>query len=73
MSDNKAQAIDLYSGMGGWTLGCALAGVKVVSSYEWWEEANKTHNINFSTSNNNIDIRLMEPRRTETSYAQIYQ
>ena len=36
-------------------------------------EANKTHNINFSTSNNNIDIRLMEPRRTETSYAQIYQ
>jgi len=61
MSDKKAQAIDLYSGMGGWTLGCALAGVNVVSSYEWWDEANKTHNINFSTSNNNIDIRLMEP------------
>ena len=60
MSDKKMQAIDLYSGMGGWALGCALAGVNVLSSYEWWEEANKTHNINFSTSNNNIDIRLME-------------
>jgi len=52
-------AIDLYSGIGGWTLGAKLAGTKIVASYEWWSEANNTHNQNFSTHNENIDIRKM--------------
>ena len=50
-------AIDLYSGIGGWTLGMKLSGVNSISSYEWWSEANKTHNLNFNTSHKEIDIR----------------
>lgn len=57
---SKPTAIDLYSGVGGWTLGLKMAGVLVVRSYEWWEEANETHNKNFKTHNSNIDIRKLE-------------
>lgn len=50
-------AIDLYSGIGGWTLGMKLSGVNNVASYEWWNEANSTHNLNFDTNHKEIDIR----------------
>ena len=40
------RAIDLYAGIGGWSLGLRLAGVEVVSSYEWWRPAIDTHNGN---------------------------
>jgi DNA (cytosine-5)-methyltransferase 1 len=53
----EKKAIDLYSGIGGWTLGMKLAGIKNVASYEWWEEANRTHNYNFNTDHNQINIR----------------
>jgi len=53
------KAIDLYSGIGGWHLGLKMANIDVVRSYEWWEDANLTHNINFSTKNSTIDIRKM--------------
>lgn len=54
------RAIDLYSGIGGWTLGLKLAGIDVVRSYEWWQPALDTHNNNHNTSLEAIDIRKLE-------------
>jgi DNA (cytosine-5)-methyltransferase 1 len=50
-------AIDLYSGIGGWTLGMKLSGINNVASFEWWHEANQTHNFNFGTNHKEINIR----------------
>ncbi|NQU35155.1 MAG: DNA (cytosine-5-)-methyltransferase [Bacteroidetes bacterium] len=50
-------AIDLYSGIGGWTLGMKLSGIESLASYEWWYEANQTHNLNFGTNHKEINIR----------------
>ncbi len=50
-------SIDLYSGIGGWTLGMKLSGVQNLASFEWWKEANQTHNLNFGTNHQDIDIR----------------
>jgi DNA (cytosine-5)-methyltransferase 1 len=51
--------IDLYSGIGGWTLGFKMAGVPVLSSYEWWKDANQTHNKNFGSDHAERDIRKL--------------
>jgi DNA (cytosine-5)-methyltransferase 1 len=56
----KLRAIDLYSGVGGWTLGLKMAGIEVVRSYEWWPVANATHDVNFGTRNDNVDIRRLD-------------
>jgi DNA (cytosine-5)-methyltransferase 1 len=53
------KAIDLYSGIGGWSLGLRLAGVEIVGSYEWWGPANVTHGLNFGRTIRPIDIREM--------------
>lgn len=53
-------SIDLYSGIGGWTLGMKLSNIKNVASYEWWHEANQTHNFNFETTHKEIDIRKID-------------
>lgn len=53
-------AIDLYSGIGGWTLGMKLSGIDSLASYEWWSEANQTHNVNFDTNHKEIDIRSID-------------
>lgn len=57
------KAIDLYSGIGGWTLGMKLSGVENIASYEWWREANQTHNINFNTNHKEVDIRKIDVQR----------
>ena len=54
------RAIDLYAGIGGWSLGLRLAGIEVVHSYEWWQPAIDTHNGNHSTQLEPINIRTME-------------
>lgn len=54
------RAIDLYSGVGGWSLGLALAGVEVVESFEWWKEAARTHELNFCTPVRQVDIRSLD-------------
>ncbi len=56
-------AIDLYSGIGGWTLGMKLSGINNVASYEWWREANQTHNLNFDTNHKEINIREIDVER----------
>lgn len=54
------RAIDLYSGIGGWSLGLRLAGVEVVNSYEWWQPAIDTHNGNVGGHLLPVDIRKLE-------------
>lgn len=53
------RAIDLYAGIGGWSLGLRLAGVDVVASYEWWQPAIDTHNGNHSGELTPVDIRKL--------------
>ena len=53
------KAIDLYAGIGGWSVGLKLAGIDVVASYEWWSEANDTHSKNVSANVVQADIRAL--------------
>ncbi|WP_340646404.1 DNA cytosine methyltransferase [Phenylobacterium sp.] len=53
------RAIDLYAGIGGWSLGLRLAGVEVVASYEWWQPAIDTHNGNHGGTLAPVDIRKL--------------
>lgn len=53
------RAIDLYAGIGGWSLGLKLAGIEVVESYEWWLPAVDTHNGNFGGTLKPTDIRQL--------------
>lgn len=51
------RAIDLYSGMGGWSLGLHMAGIDVVASYEWWAKAARTNKKNNGHAACEVDIR----------------
>ncbi|MBL8545363.1 MAG: DNA (cytosine-5-)-methyltransferase [Hyphomonadaceae bacterium] len=53
------RAIDVYSGVGGWSLGLRLAGIKVVGSYEWWGPANETNFRNNKHRAQTIDVRTL--------------
>ena len=80
----KLRAIDLYSGIGGWSLGLKLNDIEVIHSYEWWNQAVDTanknlgkketiHNIremNFSNlKGQKIDIVVGSPPCTQFSYS----
>jgi DNA (cytosine-5)-methyltransferase 1 len=54
------RAIDLYAGIGGWSLGLGLAGIQVVQSYEWWLPAIDTHNRNHGGTATAVDIRTLD-------------
>lgn len=56
----SVRAIDLYAGIGGWSLGLRLAGVDVIDSYEWWQPAIDTHNGNHGGSLTSVDIRKLK-------------
>ena len=55
----KLKAIDLYSGIGGWSLGLKLNGIEVIHSFEWWDQAVETANKNLGKSERTQDIREM--------------
>lgn len=55
----KLRAIDLYSGVGGWSLGLRLAGIDVVASYELWGPANETNFKNNLHQAQTVDIRRL--------------
>lgn len=55
------RAIDLYSGIGGWTIGLDMAGINVVRCYEWWDKALDTYNKNLHAVAVPQDIRALEP------------
>lgn len=56
---SKLRALDLYSGVGGWSLGLKLAGIEVVSSYERWGMANETNFKNNRHQAQTVDIRRL--------------
>lgn len=58
----KLAAIDLYSGVGGWTIGLKLAGIDVKRCYEWWDRAIETYNQNLSPIAHSVNIRELDPR-----------
>lgn len=53
------RAIDLFSGVGGWSLGLRLAGIDVVGSYEFWGAANETNFKNNQHVTQTVDIRRL--------------
>lgn len=53
----RLRAIDLYSGVGGWSLGLRLAGIDVVASYDLWRPANLTNSNNNHHEAHTIDLR----------------
>lgn len=55
------KAIDLYSGIGGWTLGFRQAGIEVVMSFEWLPISNKTYEHNHGRAPVQKDIRTLGP------------
>ena len=55
----KLRALDLYSGVGGWSLGLRLAGIDVVASYEKWGPANETNFKNNLHQAQTVDIRRL--------------
>lgn len=59
MAKRKLRAIDLYSGVGGWSLGLRLAGIDVVGSYEIWAPANETNFKNNHHNAQTVDIRRL--------------
>lgn len=59
--DSRFRAVDLYSGVGGWTLGLKMAGIDIVASYEWWPAAGSTASANFGTDFVPVDIRALPP------------
>lgn len=69
---NKMKAIDLYGGVGGWSLGLKLAGVKVVRHFEWWPEAVVTYNANFGGKAQAVDIREIDVDRLKRELKKKY-
>src|SRR5437868_3105230 len=53
------RAIDLYSGIGGWSLGLRLAGIDVITSYDRWGPANLTNLKNNRHPTQTVDIRQL--------------
>lgn len=57
--NKRLRAVDLYSGVGGWSLGLRLAGIEVVASYERWGMANETNFKNNQHQAQTVDIRRL--------------
>lgn len=55
----QLRAIDLYSGIGGWSAGLQMAGIKVVASYEISQMANYTNFKNNHHPVHTVDIRKL--------------
>jgi DNA (cytosine-5)-methyltransferase 1 len=55
------QAIDLYSGIGGWAVGLKLAGIEVIESYERSVAANETNSRNNGHRVVQADLRSISP------------
>jgi len=62
MPRKPLKAIDLYAGVGGWSLGLKAAGIGVVGAYEIWPDAVATYNANLSSRHSPIDLRTISFR-----------
>jgi DNA (cytosine-5)-methyltransferase 1 len=56
----QMKALDLYSGVGGWSLGLRLSGIDVCASYERSEAANETNRKNNGHLAITADIRKID-------------
>jgi DNA (cytosine-5)-methyltransferase 1 len=61
---DQMKALDLYSGVGGWSLGLRLSGIDVCASYERSEAANETNRQNnrhlaITTDIRKIDLNML--------------
>ena len=65
------KAIDLYSGVGGWTLGLELAGIEVIRCYEWWDRALETYNSNLNPVAMSRNIRKLKPQDIDVDQVDI--
>lgn len=54
------RVIDLYAGVGGWSVGLKLSGFTVLKSYEWWQPAANTHQANCGSTVEVVDIRTLD-------------
>ena len=54
------RALDLYSGIGGWSLGLRAASINVVGAYEIWPEAVATYNANLGKRHQPADVRTLD-------------
>lgn len=54
------RAIDLYSGVGGWSAGLRCAGIEVAQAYEIWPAAVETYNANLGTKHTPMDVRKLD-------------
>lgn len=54
------RAIDLYSGIGGWSFGLACAGIQVAEAYEIWPAAVQTYNRNLGTHHKVTNVRELK-------------
>jgi DNA (cytosine-5)-methyltransferase 1 len=77
------KALDLYSGVGGWTLGLGMAGIETAAAYEWWAPAARTdarntganvhveniRDLSLSTLPTGIDLVVGSPPCTQFSYS----
>jgi DNA (cytosine-5)-methyltransferase 1 len=54
------RAIDLYSGVGGWSLGLKMSGIRVVASYERSTLANLTNRKNNGHRTHTVDLRRFD-------------
>lgn len=61
MARSRASAIDLYSGVGGWSLGLKIAGIDVIAAYDSWDQANRTYEHNLGFAPSTIDLRRSAP------------
>ena len=53
------KAIDLYAGIGGWSLGLNTAGIEVQAAYEIWPDAVATYNANLIKHHLTADVRTL--------------
>ena len=65
------KAIDLYSGVGGWSLGLKMAGIDIVKSFEYWPKAIETYNNNFNSNLEPIDLRKFDLDKFEFNKGEI--
>jgi DNA (cytosine-5)-methyltransferase 1 len=61
MVKRTRSAIDLYSGVGGWSLGLKLAGIAAEHSFDHWAIANRTNQINNGHEVHLVDVRALSP------------
>ena len=67
IQSSPLRAIDLYSGIGGWSLGLKLAGIDVIASYDRCKAANETNNKNNGHEAQAVDLRHLSMEDLPTS------